>query len=57
MMSKLLLPYLKNNKKSLCILADDPDNLPIVVLADYLMFKNKAMSRDKALELLKERKP
>ena len=34
---KQLLPLLKQNKKSLCILADDPDNLPIVIIADFLM--------------------
>ena len=51
-----VMPVLQQNKTSICIVASAPDNLPIVLLAQYYMHKC-ACSKEKALNLMKQRRP
>ena len=53
------MPLLKANKGTLCIVASDPDNLAIVLLAEHLLtsMDNGRFTKVGALEMLKERRP
>lgn len=51
--SKKVQPILKANKATLCIVASDPDNLPIVLIAEFMMSKDSKVTVDRALEILK----
>lgn len=42
--SKSVMGTLKGNSQTLCVVAADPDSLAIVLLAEYLMSKNKDLT-------------
>jgi NADPH-dependent 7-cyano-7-deazaguanine reductase QueF len=51
-----VLPILKSNNTSLCLVADDPD-LAVVLIAEYILTINSALTQEKVLQILKERRP
>lgn len=58
--SSQVVPLLKQNKTTVCIVASDPDNVPCVILADYLVQQTKSTSKitkAKALDIIKDRRP
>lgn len=55
-LSSQVLPILKSNSTSLCIVADDPD-LAVVLIAEYMLTINSTLTQEKVLQILKERRP
>ena len=52
-----MLPHLKSNKNSLCLVVQDADNIGVLLIAEFMLSKNKLLTRERALEILKARRP
>jgi hypothetical protein len=39
------------------MVVQDADNIGVVLIAEFMMFKDKFLSRERALEILKSRRP
>jgi hypothetical protein len=47
---------LSSNSGTICLISGAPDNVPIVLLAEFLVKKDNTMTVDKALDILKQRR-